>query len=306
MKILITGAGGMLGTDLSSRLSSKHEVLGVGRKPAPHLRIPFQAADVSRPETVINLFRSFKPEMVLHAAAMTDVDRCEVERKEALCGNFDATRLVTEAVNQTRGLLIFFSTDYVFDGTKTGPYVETDIPHPVNIYGETKLLAERYLLIRARRFLILRTSWTFGKHGNNFPKKILKQAETGKTIEVLSDQIGSPTFTGDLARAVTEMIEIMSRNEKKIENQVLHVANEGQVSRYEFARTLLKRRGFPVRLVKPATGEQVKRPARRPKNSTMSTAKLNETWGIRLRSWDEALQSFLQEEEAEVNAKRAA
>ena len=306
MKILITGAGGMLGTDLSSRLSSQHEVLGVGRKPAPHLRIPFQTADVSQPETVINLFRSFKPNMVLHAAAMTDVDRCEVERKEALSGNFDATRLIAEAVNQTKGLLTFFSTDYVFDGTKTGPYIETDIPHPINIYGETKLLAERYLLIRARRFLILRTSWTFGRHGNNFPKKILKQAEAGQPMEVLSDQIGSPTFTGDLAQAVTEMIEMMSQNEKKNENQIYHIANEGQVSRYEFARALLKKRGYPASLVKPATCKQVKRPALRPQNSTMSTAKFNEAWGIRLRSWDEALQSFLQEEEREVNAKRSA
>ena len=294
----------MLGTELASRLAPKYEVVGAGRTPASHLGIPFQTGDVSQAETVRNLFRSILPEIVLHAAAMTDVDRCEVERKEALRANFEATRLVTDTANQLKALVIFFSTDYVFDGTKRGPYVETDTPCPLNVYGETKLLAERYLLVRAKRFLILRTSWTFGKRGNNFPKKVLKQAEAGKTIPVLSDQIGSPTFTGDLAQGVAEMIECLPQAGGKSENQIYHIANEGRVSRYEFARAVLKKRNYPVNLVVPAAGEQVSRLARRPQNSVMSTAKIKRCFGVRLRSWDAALDAYLQEETEGINAKR--
>ena len=303
MKILITGAGGMLGTDLCAQLAGKHEVVGAGRNPAPHLRVPFQTADVSQPDSVRKLFHAVRPEMVLHVAAMTNVDQCELERKDALRYNFEMTRLVADACNQTKALLIFFSTDYVFDGTKQGPYKETDVPHPLNIYGESKFLGERYLLIRGKRFLIFRAAWTYGKQGNSFPKKVLKQAEAGKPIPVLTDQIGSPTFTGDLAHAVSEVIDALPHAEKKSENQIYHLANEGQASRYEFAQAVLKKKNYPADLVVPASDDQINRPAKRPQNSVFSTEKIKEHFGIKLRSWEAALDAYLQEETAGTHAK---
>ena len=303
MKILITGAGGMLGSDLASCLSAKYEVVGIGRHPAVHLQIPVQVGDLSQIDVASKLIRSNRPEIILHAAAMTDVDRCETERTEALRQNFMVTRIVTELANSLKALIVYFSTDYVFDGTKKDPYVETDAPHPLSVYGETKFLGERYVQLRGRQFLILRTSWTFGKHGNNFPKKILNQTAEKKPMQVVSDQFGSPTYTADLAKAVVQILEKWPRVEKKATNQIYHVANGGRVSRFEFARTILKKKNYPVDLVTPITSEQGIRPARRPQNSVLSTEKIKEQFGIRLRSWEEGLNAYLQEETLKVDAK---
>lgn len=298
MKILITGAGGMLGTDLAARLASEHELTGAGRKPAPHLNIPFYTGDLAKFQTTRDLVQSALPEVILHAAAMTDVDGCETRRLEALRNNFDATRNVVNAGNRANALIIFFSTDFVFDGTKPGPYEESDIPHPLSVYGETKLLAERYLLLKGRRFLILRTSWLFGRAGNNFPKKVLKQAEAGTPFSVISDQIGNPTYTADLAEAVSRILAFLSHQQTTgTWNQIYHAANEGAVSRYEFACAVLKKKNYSTDLVKPIASESAPpRPAARPRNSSLATEKIKGCFGIRLRPWEEALDSYLRED----------
>ena len=304
MKILITGAGGMLGTDLARRLASKHSLAGIGWQAAPHLEIPFRVGDLSQVKTARELILAEKPEIILHAAAMTDVDRCETHRREALQGNLEVTRNVTEAANQGGSLLVFFSTDFVFDGTKAGPYQEEDIPRPISVYGETKLLAERYVLLRSRRFLILRTSWTFGKQGDNFPRKVLRQAEEGRTLQVVSDQSGNPTYTGDLAEAVDKIIEGVIQQRAGQGNQIYHVANEGIVSRYEYARLILKKRNYPLDLIVPVESEKAHtRPARRPQNSALSTEKVKNRFGIQLRPWEEALEAYFEEDHALPSAK---
>lgn len=299
MKILITGAGGMLGTDLAGRLSAKHQVKGVGIRPVTHLTIPYQIANLANRQLVEKLIEVEKPEIILHAAAMTDVDGCEGNRREALAANLEATRFIAESARRIGSLVIFFSTDFVFDGEKEGPYREKDPPHPISVYGESKHLAERYLLIRGRRFMILRTSWLFGKQGNNFPKKILKQAEAGKPLRVVSDQFGSPTYTGDLAEAVERIIDILPERGKAGENQIFHVANQGVVSRYEFAKTILKKRNFPLELLTPVSSDALSAPARRPKNSALTTDKLESYFGIKLRRWEAALEAYLNEETKE-------
>jgi len=297
MKILITGAGGMLGTDLVARLDSTDQLVGVGRKAAPRLGIPFKAADLVKSGVAEETVRSVRPEIILHAAAMTDVDGCETNRVEALRGNFQVARCVADAANRVEALVIFFSTDFVFDGKKEGPYLETDVPHPISVYGESKLLAERYLMLRSKRFLILRTSWLFGNAGNNFPRKILKQAASGKPFSVISDQFGNPTFTGDLAEAVVKILRVLSEKPGQGLNEIYHVANEGVVSRFEFARTILRKKKGPADLVTPISSEAAPpRPAARPRNSALSTAKLKERYGITLRHWEEALGAFLEED----------
>lgn len=297
MKILITGAGGMLGTDLVARLGKDHPLVGTGRNAVTNSETPFFAADLSKSKAVYDLFASVRPDVVLHAAAMTDVDGCETHRFEALRDNLDATRNVMDAANRAGALVIFYSTDFVFDGHKSEPYREDDPPHPISVYGESKFLAERYLFAKGKRFVVLRTSWLFGKGGNNFPTKILKLAEIGKPFQVISDQFGNPTFTVDLAEATGKIVKFLSRQTQGAENQIYHIANEGVVSRFEFARTVLRKKNYPTELVKPISSDQApKRPAQRPKNSALSTEKVKERLGISLRHWEEALKSFFQEE----------
>lgn len=285
----------MLGTDLASRLAPHHEVVGVGRHRAPHLRIPFHVFSLTHAKAFTDLVETEKPDAILHAAAMTDVDGCEANRSEALAHNLDVTRNVTEACRRKGCLMVFFSTDFVFDGTKEAPYVEEDTPHPVSVYGETKFLAERYLLLRGRKFLILRASWLFGRHGNNFPAKILKQAEMGEPFEVVSDQFGNPTYTADVAEAVERILEVLPARGKASENQIFHLVNEGSVSRFEFARTVLKKRNLALDLIKPIPSVQLDRAAKRPLNSVLSAEKLQTHFGIRLRHWEEALEAHLQD-----------
>lgn len=293
MKIVVTGAGGMLGTDLTQRLSARHTVLGVGRRPAPHLQVPFYEIDLSQEGAVRELCRAERPQVILHAAAMTEVDRCETERNAALRDNLDVTKIVTDACNDVGAWEIFFSTDFVFDGMKAGPYEENDPPHPLSVYGETKLLAERYVSMKGKRFLILRASWVFGVHGDNFPQKILRQAEAGKSFRVVSDEVGNPTYTWDLAGAVEEVVDMIKKDELKEGNQIYHLTNEGTVSRYAFARAILKKRNYPEELLLPITRSEVRYPAARPKNSALSTDKIKARLGIGLRSWEAALGDYL-------------
>ncbi len=296
MKILITGAGGMLGSDLAARLGPKHDVLGAGRDPAPHLKISFQTGDLSHFECAKKLVNSFQPEMILHSAAMTDVDHCETDRKAALRDNFEMTQHMTNLAKQFKAFLIFFSTDYVFDGERSEPYKETDMPRPLSIYGESKLLAERYVILRGKHFLILRTAWTFGKNGNNFPKKILQQAQAGKEVKVLSDQWGSPTFTGHLADGVVQILERLPKAGKACENQIYHIANQGKVSRFDFAKAIVKKWGYPESLVESTSGDGFVLRAMRPKNSVFSTEKLKVNFGIQMPGWEEGLAAYYNEE----------
>ena len=302
MKILITGAGGMLGTDLVQQLSRKHQLVGTGRRPAVHLAIPYQLNNIAFYQKAFSVVESVKPDIILHAASMTEVDQCETDRRSALADNFEATRNITEAGNKVGALVIYFSTDFVFDGSKPLPYTEQDAPNPVSVYGETKLLAERFLLIKGKKFLILRTSWLFGKHGDNFPKKILKQAEAGKPIRVVADQFGNPTYTGDLADAVEKIIEGVSSGTAATKlNQIYHVANEGVISRYEFARAILKHGNFSQDLLSPVSSDEINQIAQRPRNSALSTDKIGKHFGVRLRPWEAALDAYFQEELGSVN-----
>ncbi len=297
MKILITGARGMLGTDLVGRLKPGHQLLGVGRQAAPNLGIAFQTVDLNRAGKAEEVIQSFRPEVILHSAAMTDVDGCESNRMEALRGNFQLTRNVTDAANRANALVVFFSTDFVFDGKKQSPYEEEDLPCPISVYGESKLLGERYLLLRARHFMILRTSWVFGNAGKNFPRKILAQAETKKPFSVVPDQFGNPTYTADLAEAVEKLIPQITGKAKAGLNQIYHVANEGVVSRYEFARSVLRKKNYSTELMTPISSDQAPpRPAARPRNSALACQKFKVQYGIALRHWEEALEAFLKED----------
>lgn len=295
MKVLITGAGGMLGSDLVQELKSHCSLVGVGLSPKPHLAIPFYVEDLARRGEISNLFQRENPEVVFHLAAMTDVDGCEKGRYEAFEKNLEATKGVAEASEATDALLIFVSTDYVFDGQKRGEYTEEDPPHPLNVYGETKLLAENYLLRHSKRTVIFRTSWLYGFYGRSFPRTLLQQARTQKRFCIVGDQYGRPTYTRDLAKIFTHLLLKERAKLEQAAGEIFHVAGEEPCSWAEFARGIFRTARLEGVAIEEILSTELNRPALRPKNSILSTKKFEETFGLKVRGWKQALPGFLSE-----------
>ena len=266
----------MLGRDLTARLVSRHEVI---------------PADL--PEVDITDLRAFqegvirqKPQAVVHAAAFTAVDECELQPAEAFRVNAEGTRNVASACRQARIPMLYVSTDYVFDGEKTEPYVESDSPNPINIYGRSKLEGERYVSDLVGRFWIVRTSWLFGPLGKNFVKTILDMAWRGESLRVVNDQVGSPTYTVDLATALEQIFE-------KGGSGIYHVTNQGHCSWYEFAEEILRQAGLEGISLTPIPTSASGRPAPRPRNSCLANTRLQEDGLALLPPWQDALRRYL-------------
>jgi dTDP-4-dehydrorhamnose reductase len=255
MRVLVTGAGGQLGRDLVDAFASD-EVLGVDHA----------GLDVADREAVLGLVTRDRPSAVIHAAAWTAVDACEKDVDRAMRVNALGTRHVAEAARRVGAHVCYVSTDYVFDGTKTEPYVEWDDPRPRSVYGRSKLGGERELDPGST---IVRTSWLCGRHGSNIVKTILRLAAERDELAFVDDQRGNPTFTDDLARAIRRLV--VDRRPG-----LFHVTNQGTVSWYEFARAVLGAAGLsPERVRSITTAEQdPPRPAPRPANSVLDNAAL--------------------------------
>ena len=311
MKILITGAGGMLGTDLSNVLKKDFEIIGLERRPVTHLSVPYDICDLTQARKTRDAILSHQPEVIIHTAAMTDVDYCEEHHDEALENNVTATETVVNAANEIDAPVIFFSTDYVFDGEKKGEYEETDTPHPLSFYGKTKQMGEEYILRTAKRAVIFRITWLFGVWGRCFPKAILRQASEVKNLTVVSDQTGRPTWSWDLALAMRELL--LNKKElflsQSAAREIFHIGNSGTVHWADYARFILKASGISGPKVKNIPSDQLKRPAPRPANSVLSLKKAKKVLGLSLRSWEEATTEFLprlKEELAEREARMKA
>lgn len=293
MKILITGASGMLGTDLAGLLKAHFTTVGVGRSPVTRLPIPYVMRDLTIPKMAAEVVDREKPDLIFHAAAMTDVDECQSRRFQALQCNLESTRNMVEAANCAGAMLIFFSTDYVFNGRKAGEYDENDEPHPLSVYGESKYLAERYIRQRSQRYVIFRTSWLFGYYGKSFPRAILERAEKTKNLEVVADQVGRPTYTADLAAALTNLLVNDEKVFDKVNREIIHVANDGTTSWADYAAFLLKESHRDDVNVIPISAAQSKRLAPRPANSVLSLKKMHSVLGMHLRPWQDAVRDFL-------------
>lgn len=309
MKILITGAGGMLGTDLGTALQQDFEVVGLERRPVTHLTVPYDICDLTQERKTRDAILSHKPDLILHTAAMTDVDYCEDHQEEALAANVSATEIVVNAANEIDAPVIFFSTDYVFDGKKKGAYTETDTPGPISFYGKTKQMAEAFILKNAKRATIFRITWLFGVWGRCFPKAILRQAVEVKKLKVVNDQTGSPTWSWDVACAVRDLL--LTKKDKVLAPgvEIFHLHNSGHVNWADYARFILKGSGLEAVKVEDVTSEEMKRPAPRPTNSVMASEKAETVLGLKLRSWQEATSEFLpklKEELAALTAKAIA
>ena len=257
MRIFLTGAKGQLGTDLVERLTaSGHELTAVD----------IDEVDLGMRDDVLAAVEHARPEAIVHPAAFTAVDACESEPDTAFRVNVLGTRHVAEAARRVGAPVTYVSTDYVFDGTKTDPYVEWDTPNPQSVYGRSKLAGERELDPGST---IVRTSWVCGFHGANMVKTILRLAAEPGPLRFVDDQRGHPTFTADLA-AVIETLVVERRP------GLFHATNQGAVSWYEFARAVLEAAGDDPNRVEPcATADlQPPRPAPRPANSVLDNAAL--------------------------------
>ena len=273
MKVALTGAGGMLG----------HAV----RKVFSDLDlIPFSRAelDITSLDDAVTKIRDARPDFLIHAAAFTNVDACETEPETAYLVNGIGTRNIAIACEEIHCPVIHISSDYVFDGTKTSPYDEWDIPRPVSRYGISKLMAEQFVSSLTNRFYIVRTSWLYGSNGKNFVDTIIRLLAEQDTLRVVNDQFGSPTLTDDLARLLREL---MGHG-----YGIYHATNSGVCTWYEFAVEIAERRGISKQII-PVTSGEFSRPAKRPANSALNDTMLRLEGIPPLRHWEDALDDYL-------------
>lgn len=278
MRVLVTGALGMLGSVLLPCLQPQHQVCGVDRE-------DFAIEDES---AVLRAFRNIRPEFVFHLAAFTDVDACESNAGKAEQVNALGTRNVARACAEIGAALLYVSTDYVFDGRGSRPYREDDVPNPISVYGLTKLGGERHVQALVARHMIVRSSWLYGPHGRNFVSTILKAARERGELRVVSDQRGSPTYTRHLA---SKLIQLMAAGVYG----VFHVTGSGNCSWFEFAEAIVKSGGYAQVRVHPISTQEAGRLARRPAFSVLENRRLAETQLDALPDWTKGLAQYLEE-----------
>ena len=258
MKLLITGAAGQLGTDLVlSAQKSGHQVIAT-------IHADLDITDKSQVDRVVG---EAKADAIIHAAAWTAVDACESDPQRAMSVNRDGTANIVSAARKSGSRVIYISTDYVFDGTKPTPYIESDLPNPQSVYGASKLAGEQQLDLTTDQ--IVRISWVCGEHGANMVKTILRMAATNPTLTFVDDQIGSPTFTSDAAPMIIEIATAGLAG-------IWHVTNQGSTSWFGFARDVLTCAGLDADRVIATTTKllQPARPAKRPTNSVLDNAQM--------------------------------
>lgn len=284
-RILLTGTAGQLGSELQHTLVSLGDVIGVDR----------QGLDLTQPDKIRQIIGEFKPDVIVNAAAYTAVDKAETETELANAINGKAPTIMAEAAQQLGAALIHVSTDYIFDGKKNTPYTEEDQPDPINVYGQSKLLGEEGVLKHCDRALILRTAWVYGTQGKgNFVKTMLRLGAEREELRVVVDQVGTPTWTGDLANAIAQLVQ------RPIDSGIYHFTNSGAISWYDFAVAIFEEAeqiGFPlqVKQVVPITTAEYPTPAARPAYSVLSTQKISAVLGHHPPYWRTALRQMLKQ-----------
>jgi dTDP-4-dehydrorhamnose reductase len=283
-RILLIGAKGMLGRDLLKILRSSN-----GTDSLENVEVigwDVDEIDIRQEVSTLSKIESLRPDIVIHLAAYTDVDGCEVNPDEAFRVNAEGMKHVAMGAQACGARVVYLSTDYVFDGEKKEAYVESDPPHPLNVYGQTKLKGEQYLQERVEDHLIIRTQWLYGQYGKNFVSSILRQAREKQTLTIVNDQTGSPTYTVDLSKAIRTLIQHNTRG-------IFHVANREVCTWYTFGQAILKFSRIEGVSLMPIPSKELSRRAVRPSYSVLNTEKLRRETGMSLRSWSEALKEYL-------------
>jgi dTDP-4-dehydrorhamnose reductase len=279
--ILILGAGGQVGSELQRSFTDAGEVTAWDRK----------AADLSQPEELRSMIRQLRPAVILNAAAYTAVDRAESEPELAMTINGDAPRVLAEEAVKLDAVLVHYSTDYVFDGSKQSPWVESDKTSPLNTYGRTKLAGEHAVQEVGGKYLILRTSWVYGPHGHNFLRTMLRLGRERDQLKIVDDQFGAPTSSLAIADATRAVVDTAMTTEQEF--GVYHMTCGSETTWCGFAQEIFaqhqRQSGEKVPQVIPISSSEYPTPAARPANSVLSNEKLQSVFGIALPDWRSAV-----------------
>ena len=279
MKVLVTGVKGQLGYDVMRELKKRgHEAVGVD----------IDEMDITDAGQVQQVLTKTAPEAVIHCSAFTAVDRAEDEVDLCRRVNAQGTKNIAEVCEELDCKLLYLSTDYIFSGDGERPWEPEDEPNPLNVYGQTKYEGEQEVKTRCNKYFIVRISWVFGINGNNFIKTMLRLGKEKGAVKVVDDQIGSPTYTFDLAILLVDMIESEAYGE-------YHATNEGICSWYEFAKEIFRAAGMDDVTVTPVATGEFPAKAKRPKNSRMSKEKLVKNGFNKLPTWQDAVRRYLEE-----------
>ena len=282
MKILVIGSHGMLGRDLVNRLSTLSDQKNPGNEV---IAVDHEHVDITHGEDASKFIAQIKPDVIVNCAAFSNVDACETQIFEAFAVNASGARNVALAGKLTGARVIHISTDYVFDGMKNEPYLETDTPNPISVYGKSKLEGELAVQEIGGNYVIIRTAWLFGPYRNNFVTTLLELGRKNRSVSVVTDQHGSPTYTTDLSDAIRTTISEDLRG-------IYHVTNSGTCSRYEWAQKIFELTGNQVSVL-PLKTADYKRAARVPQNSSLDCTKYTTTTGQQMRTWQEALKEYI-------------
>jgi dTDP-4-dehydrorhamnose reductase len=293
VRLLVTGGNGQVGWELRRSLAAIGDVIALDRK----------ACDLSRPHHLPGVIKEVQPDVIVNAAAYTAVDQAEEEEELATLVNGTAVGVLATEARKRGALLVHYSTDYVFDGTKDSPYTEDDPPCPINAYGRSKLAGDLAASQSAGNYLILRTSWVFAARGHNFLQTILRLAWERDELAIVADQIGAPTWARDIADATALIIQHAWRKwrEDEFVSGIFNLTSGGATSWCGFAEAILDQamgrqdvhRNRPR--IRPIASSDYPRPAARPKNSRLTGERLHERFGIALPEWRQALALCMQD-----------
>ncbi|MEK6152842.1 dTDP-4-dehydrorhamnose reductase [Flavobacteriaceae bacterium 3-367] len=275
MKILVTGSKGQLGRCIQD--------VAKGYPEWQFVFTDYKELDITDSRAIENCFKEYKFDYCINCAAYTAVDLAESQVDKAYLINAEAVKTLAEACSANNSKLIHISTDFVFDGKKTMPYTEEDKPRPLGVYGASKLLGESYVQDILEEYFIVRTSWVYSEYGRNFMKTMLKLGNENKEISVVNDQVGSPTYAGDLATFILFLI-----TNKREEYGLYHYSNEGTISWYDFAVQIFKQFGMKVN-VNPIPSKDYLTPAKRPDRSDLNTLKVKKSFEFQIYKWEDSL-----------------
>ncbi|MFH1594016.1 MAG: dTDP-4-dehydrorhamnose reductase [Candidatus Omnitrophota bacterium] len=288
-KILVTGSCGMLGAYLVSELYSDYDIIALDIRRSPfHAAWPVEyiECDITDRKRTGQRINGAKPDLVIHAAAWTDVDGCEGDPDRANKVNGEGTGNVVASLKESSVPIIYISTDFVFDGKKRRSYTEDDVVGPLSVYGRSKVEGEKRVAA-LKRYAIVRTSWLYGANGKNFVDAILKRAETEREFKVVDDQTGCPTYAKDLAKAIKIFIK------SPWQPGIYNISNSGRVSWFGYAKEIIRSAGIDGVAISPISAAALGRPAKRPEFSVLDNGKFEHITGFVMRSWQIALKEYL-------------